>query len=441
MDNIGKEKKSDALYRKEHWFALKLKNQMYRRLSHVKERRQGSRSEYYKEYYKKNKMRIIKNVSDWSKEHKDKKRLYQQKYKDKVVKRQNENRSRADRKFRLVDLFTEFVEYTGDRYQKVTVRLRSANMRRFFDYLDYLEEERKRYRSKYFKEHGALPGEDDPGLRGFKKVKYVYEVDRDVITRYVSYVNTEAISRRTGIALTQSEKEQRLTALRAFLKFCQKKGYINEDLARFVIFPKREKGVLKRVLTVEEMERLLDAPDTNTAIGIRVRALLELSYSGLRADEMLSLKVENVDVVDNRVMVLNGKGDKDRVVPMTQECLYWMKRWLARRKEFIGDKNDPGYVFITNGMRPVLRANFARWLRRYAKEAGILLDISPHDLRRTTATHLAKNGAPIRQIQALLGHASLKVTTRYLRLTDEEIKEEYVRSHPSNRRSLHYGRI
>ena len=116
-----------------------------------------------------------------------------------------------------------------------------------------------------------------------------------------------------------------------------------------------------------------------------------------------------------------------------------MKRWLPRRKEFIGTGEDPKNVFITQGRMPLLRVNFARWLKRYAKKAGVFLDISPHDLRRTTATHLAKKGAPIRQIQALLGHSSLQVTTKYLRLTDEEIKAEYLKTHPRNKRRLHYG--
>lgn len=438
----NKERISDALYRKYHWFAIRLKQQMYNRLSHVKDRRRGSKSRarYHKGYYEKNKDKVLKKVYEWGKANKDKRHLYQKRYREKLKKKRRDIKTQINRKYRLMDVFSQYIEYCKDRYQKDTIRLRTLNMRRFFDYLDHLDEERKSYSSKYYKEHGVSPKEEeDAVLSSLKRIKYVYELERDFITRYVAYVNTEEISRRTNLPLNYSEKRTRLEAFRSFLRFCQRKGYIKRDLTRFVISPKLEKKVLKRALTVEEMERILGMPDVNTTLGMRNRAFLELSYSGLRADEMLSLKLGQLDVVDNRIMILNGKGDKDRVVPMTQECLYWMKRWLARRKEFIGRHKDPEYVFITQKRNPILRCNFAHWLKGYAKRAGVFLEITPHDLRRTTATHLAKNGAPIRQIQALLGHSSLRVTTRYLRLTDEEIKAEYIRSHPSNRRALHYG--
>lgn len=194
-------------------------------------------------------------------------------------------------------------------------------------------------------------------------------------------------------------------------------------------------------MTPEEMERLFDVPDTNTSLGIRNRALLELSYSGLRAEEMLNLKIAQADVVTNSITIIDGKGDKDRVVPMTNECLYWMKRWLSRRQQIIANTSDPEYIFITKSRIPITRRVFSTVLKIFAKKANISLDISPHDLRRTTATHLAENGAPIRQIQALLGHSTLKVTTKYLRLSEEKIKKEFIKTHPSNRRAIHYGSV
>jgi len=194
-------------------------------------------------------------------------------------------------------------------------------------------------------------------------------------------------------------------------------------------------------MTVAEMESFLDAPDVNTAAGIRNRALLELSYSGMRAEEMLTLKLEHVDIVANSVTIYDGKGSKDRVVPMTNEAIYWVKRWLSRRGAYLGGGEDPGYLFVTKGKKHLHKRAFGRLVKFYVKKAKIELDVSPHDLRRITATHLVENGAPIRQIQALLGHTSLKVTSKYLRLSDEKIKAEHKKSHPANRRELHYGKV
>ena len=189
------------------------------------------------------------------------------------------------------------------------------------------------------------------------------------------------------------------------------------------------------------MEKFLEAPDEKNTVGIRDRALLEISYSGFRANEMLTLKIGHVDLVTNAVTILNAKGDKDRVVPMTNEAIYWIRRWLNRRNEFIDNRQNPEYLFITKGTKRIIRRNFSSLIKKYAKRANIPIDISPHDLRRTTATHLVENGAPIRLIQALLGHATLKVTTKYLRLSDEKIKKEHKQTHPSNRRSLYYGKL
>ena len=397
-------------------------------------------AELKRECYLRHKDTYLEKARLWREANREKKLAYMKDYKQKIRKRLRGANVKSIRSLRLKDVFCQFAEYSKDRYDEVTVRLRITNMKRFFDYLELTKDERKKICYKFWKEEGRFPTEEEaPDIKGLKNIKYVFELERDFIIRYIRYVNSAEMSNRTGLLLSQPEKESRLSAFKTFLRFCHKKGFIAEDLSRFVIVPQREKKVLKRVLTVEEMERLFDAPDTNETLGIRNRAILELAYSGLRADELLSLKLENADAADNRIMILNSKGDKDRVVPMTEECIYWMKRWLARRQEFVKDNEDPGYVFITQTRNPVLNVNLSRWLKVYAKDAGIPLDISPHDLRRTTATHLAKNGAPIRQIQALLGHSSLQVTTKYLRLADDEIKEEYIKSHPSNRRSLHYG--
>jgi len=257
----------------------------------------------------------------------------------------------------------------------------------------------------------------------------------ELVTDYQRWLNAEAV-RPDGSPLNQPEKEARLYPFKTFLGFTFRKGFLAEDLRRFVIVPKRGHKVPRALLTEEEMAKLLEAPSESATAGIRDRAMLELCYSGLRAGELLGLTLEDMEVEENRVFIREAKGEKDRVVPMTGQARYWMSRWLTRRAEFLRG-SDSRLLFVSRKGHPICRRNFAVALEKYTRRAELPIPVSPHDLRRITATHLAANGAPLRFIQALLGHASLKVTTRYLRLTDEEIKKEYRRSHPSNRRDRH----
>ena len=345
-------------------------------------------------------------------------------------------------KAKIERILDEFLEYCESRYDNQTVRHYRMNICRLRDYIEQRKTRCKEYHDKYYRENKkSLEERDSSWMKDYRKIQYAEEIDRDFITKYVSYVNHDEISKNTYLPLNQSEKESRLYPLKTFLRYCERKGYLMKDLRRFVHIPAREKKILKRALTVDEMKRLLDVPDTTNSVGIRNRVILELSYSGLRVDEVLSTKLEHVDLVSNSLTIICGKGKKDRVVPMTSEAIYWVKRWLNRRKDFIGTNDDLSYLLITQGGRPIMRRNLAHFIKKWAKKAAIPIDISPHDLRRDTATHLAENGAPIRQLQALLGHATLRITAKYIRLSDEKIKHEHKKTHPSNRRKLHYGTI
>ncbi len=268
-----------------------------------------------------------------------------------------------------------------------------------------------------------------------KRIRDMDKLTLEAITGYQRWVNTAA-THRDGSLLNQPEKEARLYPLKAFLRFCFRKGFLSEDLRRFVVVPRREHKVPKRLLSAEEMAQLLEAPSERTTIGIRDRAMLEMAYSGLRSAELLTLKVTDIQLEENRVFIRQAKGEKDRVVPMTSATRYWVGRWLQRRPEFCRG-TDPETCFLSKHARPLTRRHFAVTLLRHTRRAHLPMAVAPHDLRRITATHLAERGAPLRYIQALLGHTSLKITTRYLRLSDAHIKREYTRSHPSNRRERH----
>lgn len=444
MRDKEKAKNYNALYRKEHRSAIRLKNKIYKSLPHVKERnrdynRTPQRKAYSKDYYQKNKQRLNKKNNDWAKNNPEKRKEHIRRYLEKL-RRRKKRRNSMSKIGRVID---EFLEYCQERHDPVTAKRTKLNIKRFLDYIGRYTTRCSEYLSRFHQEQKKPEAERDfSWTKEYYRIQYSQEIDRDFITRYVSFVNYDELGQKSKLPLSQPEKESRLYPLKSFLWFCYRKGYIKKDLRKFVIVPGREKKVLKRTLTQEEMNRFLEGPDTKTTLGIRDRALLELSYSGFRSEEMLTLKLNHVDVVTNAVTILDAKGEKDRVVPMTSEAIYWIKRWLSKRKEFINKHPDPEYLFLTRTGKKLNRKNFSSAIiKKYAKKAQIAIDVAPHDLRRTTATHLVENGAPIRMVQALLGHTSLKVTTRYLRLSDERIKQEHKQTHPSNRRDLYYGRV
>jgi integrase/recombinase XerD len=434
MRDKEKARQYNLLYRKKHVVAIRIKSRLYKKLPHVKARTKKQRRKYYQEYYLKHRDEFLRKVREWTQANRSKRRLYCKRYKEKL-------KNKLHQKSRIERILNEFLEYCRDRYDAVTVRHYQMNIGRFLAYMKERNTRCPEYHNRNYQELKKPSNEQDFSWRKeYKTIQNIEDIDRDYIVRYVSFLNHEEVNRNTGLILSQSEKESRLYPLKTFLLYCLRKGYLKDDLRKYIFVPSREKKVLKRILAIDEMEQLFEAPDTNTTLGIRDRAILELSYSGLRSEEMLMLKFENIDVFTNTVTILDGKGGKDRVVPMTQEAIYWIKRWLNRRHEFIKGGEDPKYLFMTKNALPINRKNLSVLIKKYARKAKIAIDISPHDLRRTTATHLAENGAPLRQIQALLGHTTLRVTTNYIRLSDEKIKEEYQLSHPSNRRYIHYGK-
>ncbi len=312
-----------------------------------------------------------------------------------------------------------------------TIRLRTA-LREFSAYVRsrYAEETQKHY-ERAIRGLSLWIANRPPGQR----VHNVADLTPDVLSDYQRFLNTQ-MRRPEGQPFTQSMKEDRLYPLKTFLRFLYRKGFLAKDLRRLIYIPQREHKVPRRLLTIEEMTRLLETPSERSTIGIRDRAMLEIAYSGLRASELLTLALEDVDIKENRIFIRQAKGYKDRVVPMTNQAIYWLERWLSRRKDFLR-RGETQLLFISRGGRPIARRLFARSLEKYVLRAKLPVPVAPHDLRRITATYLAANGAPIRYIQALLGHVSLKITSRYLRFTDEQIKAEYERTHPSNKRSRH----
>lgn len=187
---------------------------------------------------------------------------------------------------------------------------------------------------------------------------------------------------------------------------------------------------LPKTLSEAEVERLLDAPEIGTDLGIRDRAMLELMYaSGLRVTELVALPLPRVDVRQGVVQVL-GKGGKERLVPMGEPAMEWLERYLKKARPALVERQASDWLFITRRGEPMTRQNFWLRIKRYARHAGVTAPLSPHTLRHAFATHLLEHGADLRVLQSLLGHADLSTTQIYTHVAKARLRELHKQYHP-----------
>lgn len=187
---------------------------------------------------------------------------------------------------------------------------------------------------------------------------------------------------------------------------------------------------LPKYLTVDEVDALLATPDVADARGVRDKALLELLYAtGLRVSELLGLTLTQVDL-DGGVVTTMGKGRKERVVPMGDEAVRWIRRYLAEGRASLTNGRAQPRLFVNVRGGPLSRMGFWKILRAYGIAAGLSRAISPHVLRHSFATHLLERGADLRAIQMMLGHTDLSTTQIYTHVLDERLRSVYERFHP-----------
>jgi len=229
---------------------------------------------------------------------------------------------------------------------------------------------------------------------------------------------------------------RKAAAVRAFYRFCFSEAIIERDVGGLLDLP-RAARVLPDTLGVADVEALLDAPDAETAIGIRDRALLELLYAcGLRVSEALNLDLEDLSLTEASVRVI-GKGDRERRLPVGDIAITALGRYLEDvRPQLIahapagGSTHRGGPVFVSGRGQRLSRMAAWRTIRNAALVGGVHGHVTPHTLRHSFATHLLEGGADLRVVQELLGHASITTTQLYTHLTGERIKEVYARAHP-----------
>lgn len=187
---------------------------------------------------------------------------------------------------------------------------------------------------------------------------------------------------------------------------------------------------LPKTLTEEQVERLLQAPELTRALGLRDRAMLEVLYAtGLRVSELVGLTLPQIDLNAGIVRVI-GKGDKERLVPLGEEAIAWLTRYLSQARSELRRNQSTDVVFLNWRGTAMTRQAFWQFIKRYARQVGISVPLSPHTLRHAFATHLLNHGADLRVVQMLLGHADLSTTQIYTQVARERLKALHAQHHP-----------
>tara|TARA_X000000368_G_scaffold261678_1_gene207128 strand:+ start:263 stop:1165 length:903 start_codon:yes stop_codon:yes gene_type:complete len=221
-----------------------------------------------------------------------------------------------------------------------------------------------------------------------------------------------------------------LSSLRRLYEYLSKEDKVKQNPIKNVEAPRLGRS-LPKSLTENEVESLLDAPNTNQPLGLRDKTMLEIIYgTGLRVSELITLTLHQINLRQGVVRVM-GKGNKERLVPLGEISTEWLEKYLAHgRNEILGENNSTDTLFPSRRGKSMTRQTFWHIVKRHAIVAGIKKNISPHMLRHAFATHLINHGADLRVVQMLLGHSDISTTQIYTHVARERLKDIHSKHHP-----------
>ncbi len=252
-------------------------------------------------------------------------------------------------------------------------------------------------------------------------------VDYDFIKGYLMVLYQRNLS-RNSVA-------RKLSSLRSFYKYLFNNNFIKQNPFRYVATPKKEKK-LPRYLGVEDLEILFETPSLNTPLGQRNRLILEVLYAcGIRVSELVNIKLSDIDFDKKEIKVL-GKGNKERLVEFGDYCLYFMELFLNDGRKKILEKHHVtcDYLILNEKGKKITTRGVEVIVQDIVKKTALKKRVSPHMLRHTFATHLLNEGCDILTVQELLGHESLETTQVYTHVSNEKLREVYLKCHPLNRK-------
>jgi len=253
------------------------------------------------------------------------------------------------------------------------------------------------------------------------KINSWQEVDKYILRQYLMEMGKQG--------LTKTTQARNIAALKSFFKFLYLEKYTAHNLALELESPKKEKH-LPVYLTIEEVDALLAAPDVRTPAGCRDKAMLEMLYAtGMRVSELINVRQEDVSFELSYVRCF-GKGSKERIVPLGSYALEALEKYIYTCRYKLIQDAQTEILFLNKQGKGLTRQGFWKILKAYGKKAGIKTNLTPHVLRHSFATHLLANGADLRAIQEMLGHADIATTQIYTHLLGQQVLTEYQQAHP-----------
>ncbi|WP_394232847.1 site-specific tyrosine recombinase XerD [Niallia oryzisoli] len=255
-----------------------------------------------------------------------------------------------------------------------------------------------------------------------EQLKSFNDVQRVHIVHFLGHLKEQGKSSRT--------LARHVASIRAFHQFLLREKVCDHDPSVHIETPQLER-TLPKVLSLEEVEILLDSPNTSEHYGIRDKAMLELLYAtGIRVSELIGLQMEDVHLTMGFVRCI-GKGNKERIIPIGKTAIDALEQYIQKgRHHFISKKQQDSALFLNHHGRQLTRQGFWKILKKIVREAGIEKELTPHTLRHSFATHLLENGADIRAVQEMLGHADISTTQIYTHVTKTRLKDVYSQFHP-----------
>ncbi|OAB44214.1 site-specific tyrosine recombinase XerD [Paenibacillus glacialis] len=252
-------------------------------------------------------------------------------------------------------------------------------------------------------------------------INLLEQINRSHIILFLGVVKQEG---RTAATVTR-----KTVSIRSFFQYLQRESLVGQDPSLQMETPKIVKTA-PQVLTVEEVELLLSAPVVSTAQGMRDKAMLELLYgTGMKVSEIVSLDTQHIHT-DLRYLHCMGASGKERILPMNRVSANYLDIYMKESRDKLLKKKEESALFLNTLGSRLTRQGFWKILKKYAKETGIQMDITPYTLRHSFATHLLDNGADLRSVQEMLGHSDISTTQIYSTLVKKNLKEQYDDHHP-----------
>ncbi len=258
-------------------------------------------------------------------------------------------------------------------------------------------------------------------LSKYAHIESVNEIEEIHIIKYLQTLKKNKISK--------TSQARKLIAIKEFHKYLKKDDLADEDVSKMVDSIKKDKK-LPTVLSIDEINKMIDSIDTTNPTGIRNKALIEVLYgSGLRVSEAANLKVGDLHL-NNKYLSIIGKGNKERVVPLGESGINALRNYISNARNSFMKSGFSDYVFLSYLGKPLSRQSIFKYVKKLASDNGIIKEISPHTLRHSFATHLLDNGVDLRYVQEMLGHEDISTTQIYTHTNRAKLKDLVESVHP-----------